>query len=133
MGALSHCVLYYKVTLVLYIAKRMINGYMSLLVLHVHTVNGLFVCLFGINPLPPAQMPLEKHKVDASRNKLDSVFQEVHEPRHPQDDKREGSMTRKARTSVVSKCVGRLTRRTRLNSGMSDWLGSQHHLPDADF
>lgn len=61
-------ILYYKVTLVLHVAKRMINGYTSLLVSCVHTVNGLFVCLFGINPLPPDQMPLEKHKVDASRN-----------------------------------------------------------------
>lgn len=92
---------YYKDALGLQIVKRMTNGVHVNFVSHAHM---LMACLLWIIPLPPSQMSPEKHKLDASRNWLDSVFQEVHEPRHP---KRHWSMRddNRGMESLVSKCV----------------------------
>lgn len=79
MGALSHCVLYYKVTLVLYIAKRMINGYMSLLVSHVHIVNGLFVYL-ELTPCLQPRCPWRSIRLMPAETNLTQCFKKYMSP-----------------------------------------------------
>lgn len=124
-------ILYYKVTLVLHVAKRMINGYTSLLVSCVHTVNGLFVCL-ELTPYLQTRCPWRSIRLMPAETNLTQCFKKYMSP----DTHRTTDMRRddKRGMDISSlKMCWPSDQKDKAELWMSDWLDSQHHLPDADF